>query len=475
MDEPTNHLDLDARNWLEEFLISYPDAVVLVSHDRFFLDAVATAIVEIGLKSLTNYQGGYSHYLVERDARLERLREQKRRQDEEVARMQAFINRFRYQATKAAQVQSRVKMLAKITPIDIPPERMNVHFTFPSCPRSGRTVVELRDVHKSYGTLIVFARANVLVERGDRVALVGPNGAGKSTLMRMLSGVESPDTGERVEGPNVVRAVLRAGRSHPAGRLAERLRDPVLRVARQHGPRHSHDPRGIPLHGRRCSQAREGLVGRRTHEAGGGPHASTPLEHAAPRRADQPPRHRLDQRLLDALLDYGGTLIFVSHDRYFVDRLATKVIEIGSGEAVVYPGTYEDFRWSKQQRARPANPDPPVKSRPPKRPVRAQTPRRPSHSVTHRQTQAETRRHQRRLKALSDRIAELEQRISEREETVQKLEAEMAQPLFYQDEAEAQRTIARHQSLMWEVGDLMNQWEALHAQAGELKEAGIES
>ena len=475
LDEPTNHLDLDARNWLEEFLISYPDAVVLVSHDRFFLDAVATAIVEIGLKSLTNYQGGYSHYLVERDARLERLREQKRRQDEEVARMQAFINRFRYQATKAAQVQSRVKMLAKITPIDIPPERMNVHFTFPSCPRSGRTVVELRDVHKSYGTLIVFARANVLVERGDRVALVGPNGAGKSTLMRMLSGVESPDTGERVEGSNVVAQYFaqdEATRLDGSLNVYETLSSgsPVNMVPAIRTILGGFLFTGDDVHKR----VKVLSGGERTRLAV----ARMLLRPSNTLLLDEPTNHLdIDSTnvLLDALLDYGGTLIFVSHDRYFVDRLATKVIEIGSGEAVVYPGTYEDFRWSKQQRARPANPDPPVKSRPPKRPVRAQTPRRPSHSVTHRQTQAETRRHQRRLKALSDRIAELEQRISEREETVQKLEAEMAQPLFYQDEAEAQRTIARHQSLMWEVGDLMNQWEALHAQAGELKEAGIES
>ena len=204
LDEPTNHLDLDARNWLEDFLRSYSGSVVLVSHDRFFLDTVVTAIVEVGLRRLTTYRGGYSAYLTERDARLERLREQKRRQDEEVARIQAFIDRFRYQATKAAQVQSRVKMLEKITPVEVPPERKRVHFTFPSCARSGRAVIELRHARKCYGDLTVFDDANVLVERGDRVALVGPNGAGKSTLMRMLSGVESPDSGERVEGGQLV-------------------------------------------------------------------------------------------------------------------------------------------------------------------------------------------------------------------------------------------------------------------------------
>ena len=159
LDEPTNHLDLDARNWLEEYLSGYPHAVILVSHDRFFLDAVVTRITEIGLRTLTDYAGNYTDYLRERDARMERLRQQKRDQDEEVARMEAFINRFRYQATKAAQVQSRIKMLDKIVPIEIPPERKRVHFTFPACaeerPDGAGAAATSR---KAYGGQRVFAR-----------------------------------------------------------------------------------------------------------------------------------------------------------------------------------------------------------------------------------------------------------------------------------------------------------------------------
>ena len=156
LDEPTNHLDLDARNWLEDYLSDYPHAVILVSHDRFFLDAVVTRITEIGMRRLTDYPGNYSDYLVEREARMERLRQQKRDQDEELARMDAFINRFRYTATKASQVQSRLKMREKIVPIEIPPERKRVHFTFPACAKSGRTVLDLRDVRKSYDGRVVF-------------------------------------------------------------------------------------------------------------------------------------------------------------------------------------------------------------------------------------------------------------------------------------------------------------------------------
>src|SRR5437773_7279094 len=194
LDEPTNHLDLEARNWLEEYLNGYPYAVILVSHDRFFLDAVVTRIADLTLRQLTDYHTNYSGYLVEHHERIEALRKAKREQDEEIARVKMFIDRFRYQATKASQVQSRIKMLEKVMPIEVPPERKRIHFNFPSCAKSGRTVIELRGVRKSYGDLAVFddcgrsGGVNLHIERGDRIALVGPNGAGKSTLMRMLSG-----------------------------------------------------------------------------------------------------------------------------------------------------------------------------------------------------------------------------------------------------------------------------------------------
>src|SRR5688572_19589762 len=192
LDEPINHLDLDARNWLEEYLGAYPYAVILVSHDRYFLDAVVTRITDLHLRKLTDYVGNYSKYVEQRDAMLERLRQAKREQDDEVARVKMFIDRFRYQATKAAQVQSRIKLLEKVVPIEVPPERKRIHFRFPACPKSGRTVMEVKGASKAYGALKVFEKVDLHIERGDRIALVGPNGAGKSTLMRLLSGEEAP-------------------------------------------------------------------------------------------------------------------------------------------------------------------------------------------------------------------------------------------------------------------------------------------
>ena len=461
MDEPTNHLDLEARNWLEDFLVGYPHAVVLVSHDRFFLDRVVTSIAELGLRTLTRYPGSYSAYLVERDARLARLREQKRQQDEEVARMQAFIDRFRYKATKAAQVQSRVKMLEKVKPIEVPPERKRVHFEFPASAKSGRTVLELRSVCKAYGALRVFDGVNVHIERGDRIALVGPNGAGKSTLMRMLAATEAPDSGARVEGPHVVAQYFaqdEANRLDPALTVYETLSagSPVHMV-----PAIRNILGGFLFEGDDVHKPVAVLSGgERTRLA-----VARMLLHPSNTLLLDEPTNHLDidstDVLLDALTDYGGTLIFVSHDRYFVDRLATKVLEIGSGTAALYPGTYEEFRWSVAQRALPAAAAAP-------RPRQTPAPARRGRGAEERRLQAEARRLERRLRTLQDRIAKLEQRIGEREQAVRALETDMSEPGFYSDEARAKAGIDRHQALMWEVGDLMNQWEAMQQEADDL-------
>ncbi len=247
LDEPTNHLDLEVRNWLESYLREYPHAVILVSHDRFFLDAVVTKIADLNLRALTDYHGNYSDYLIERDARIERLRAAKREQDEEVARIKMFIDRFRYQATKAAQVQSRIKLLEKVVPIEVPPERKKVHFTFPAASKSGRTVLELKHVRKAYGPLVVFDDITLHIERGDRIALVGPNGTGKSTLMRMLSGDEAPDRGDRHVGHQVVSEVLRAGRSDTTRSEPDGIRDAHDRLAAAHGASDPEHPRWVPV------------------------------------------------------------------------------------------------------------------------------------------------------------------------------------------------------------------------------------
>ena len=474
LDEPTNHLDLDARNWLEDFLADYPHALVLVSHDRYFMDRVVTRIAEVGLRTLTPYAGTYSEYLVAREARIATLIDQKKRQDEEIARIRLFIDRFRYQATKAAQVQSRVKMLEKITPIEVPVERKRVHFSFPDCRRSGRVALELQGIRKAYGPTVVLDSVDAHVVRGDRIAIVGPNGAGKSTLMRMLAGTEPPDQGTRVEGHHLVAQYF-------AQDEATQL-DPDLTVYDTLGASSPTDMlptirnilggflfSGDDIH----KPVRVLSGGERTRLA-----VARMLLHPSNTLLLDEPTNHLDidstNVLLDALKAFGGTLVFVSHDRYFVEQLATSIIEVGQGDAVRYPGTYEEFRWSKTQRAA-SRPDPPRSST-------SRGARSVAGALTHQQAarsagqesreqrrrEAQTERRLKRTRtAREKRIGELERRIAAREDEIKEIEEAMAAPGFYTDRDAAKPVVDRHQNLMWEVGDLMGQWEALQHADGE--------
>jgi ATP-binding cassette subfamily F protein 3 len=469
LDEPTNHLDLEARNWLEEYLNGYPHAVILVSHDRFFLDAVVTRIADLTLRTLTDYVGNYSDYIVQHEAKIEALRKAKREQDEEVARVKMFIDRFRYQATKASQVQSRIKMLEKVVPIEVPPERKKIHFTFPSCAKSGRTVLELKNVRKAYGDLVVFDRLHVHIERGDRIALVGPNGVGKSTLMRMLSGEERPDTGERVEGHHLVMQYFaqdEATRMDPTPTVYETLasgspNDMVPAIRNILG--------GFLFSGDDVyKKVRVLSGGERTRLAV----ARMLLRPSNTLLLDEPTNHLdLDSKevLLDALVDYGGTLIFVSHDRYFVERLATKIVEVGNGTAVVYPGTYKEFLWHKEHPH-----EAPTQNRQDGRERRDGQDRKkarsteppPKPKIDHaekKRADAEARREQKALQARRTQIEELEARIAACENAIKEIEQTMSAPGFYEDREAAQPIVERHQALMWEVGDLMHRWEELQS------------
>jgi len=473
LDEPTNHLDLEARNWLEEYLHAYPFAVILVSHDRFFLDAVVTRIADLTLRTLTDYIGNYSDYIVQHEARLEALRKAKREQDEEVARVKMFIDRFRYQATKASQVQSRIKMLEKVVPIEVPPERKKIHFNFPSCAKSGRTVLELKNVRKVYGDLVIFDTLNLHIERGDRIALVGPNGVGKSTLMRMLSGEETPDSGERVEGHHLVMQYFaqdEATRMDPLPTVYETLasgspNDMVPAIRNILG--------GFLFSGDDVyKKVRVLSGGERTRLAV----ARMLLRPSNTLLLDEPTNHLdLDSKevLLDALVDYGGTLIFVSHDRYFVERLATKIIEVGNGAALAYPGTYKEFLWHKE------HPQPPLtvaRSLQPgaKTSVKSPEPRLAKAGALHeskpridhaekKRADAEARKEQKAAQAKREKIEALENKIAECENALREIEQTMSAPGFYDNREAAQPVIDRHQALMWEVGELMHRWEELQS------------
>ena len=347
LDEPTNHLDLEARNWLEGYLGEYPNAFVLVSHDRYFLDVTVRRIVELWNKGLHFYTGGYTRYEQLKDERRGQLMAAYDNQQDRIRQLEAFINRFRYQATKAKQVQSRIKELDRIERIEIPPEEKSIHFSFPQPKPSGRIVAEFKNVAKSYGDHQVFSEVDFIIERGDRVALVGVNGAGKSTLIKILAGTEPVTRGEYTLGHNAQPDYFAQDQYKELDQDAKLL-DDIASVA----PRASNTELRNILG---CFLFSEDDVFKRIAILSGGERNRYALARMLMMPSnflllDEPTNH-LDMRakdvLLTALEEYTGTVVFVSHDRYFIDKLATRIFEVEDGRVHVFPGNYEDYMWRK--------------------------------------------------------------------------------------------------------------------------------
>ena len=348
LDEPTNHLDLEARNWLEDYLRNYEYSFILISHDRYFLDVTTNKIVEIWNKGVHFYTGNYEKYLMEKGMRKATLEAAYRNQKEKVEQLEAFINRFRYQATKAKQVQSRIKELEKIERIEVPPDEKIIHFTFPQPKPSGRIVAEFQNVSKSYGEKFVFGKANFVIERGDRIALVGPNGAGKSTMIKLLSGLEPLSTGTYTIGHNVILDYFAQDQYKELDGDAKLLED-LRNIA---GMKTDTELRSLLG----CFLFSEDDVFKKIGVLSGGERnryalAKILLQPSNFLLMDEPTNH-LDMRakdvLLEALASFTGTVVLVSHDRYFIDKLATKVYEIDEGEVRIYAGNYEDYLFRKQ-------------------------------------------------------------------------------------------------------------------------------
>ena len=355
LDEPTNHLDLEARNWLEEYLTTYPYAYVIISHDRYFLDITVKRIVEIWNKQMHFYAGNYDQYLAGKAARKEQLVSAYKTQHDRIDQLEVFINRFRYTATKAKQVQSRIKELEKMERIEIPEEEKTVHFSFPQPKPSGRIVAEFADVAKSYGERgisehKVFEKVSYMIERGERIALGGVNGAGKSTLIKLLAGQEPLTAGEYKLGHNV----------EPDYFAQDQYKelDPEARILDDLGELSSASTQTQLRSLLGCFLFSGDDVFKRIGVLSGGERNRYALLKMLLHPAnflllDEPTNH-LDLRakdvLLEALMKYTGTVVFVSHDRYFIDKLATRVFEIGDGKVEIYPGNYEDYLWRKQGR-----------------------------------------------------------------------------------------------------------------------------
>ncbi|MHB1397932.1 MAG: ABC-F family ATP-binding cassette domain-containing protein [Trichloromonadaceae bacterium] len=460
LDEPTNHLDLPARDWLESYLAAYPFSVVLVSHDRFFLDQVVSRIVEVWNGALTEYPGNYSQYLVERERRVSALQEAKTRQDEEIGKIEAFISRFRYQANKASLVQSRIKQLEKIERILVPPARKRIAFRFPEPPKGGRLAVALRSIDHGYGPLRVLQKVEVQVERGERLALVGANGAGKSTLMRLLSGAEAPEQGEREAGHNLHLAYFAQDQAKTLDASRTVLEEITAAAPFEMVPK-IRDILGSFLFSGDDVQKRVGVLsgGERNRLA----LAILLLRPANLLLLDEPTNHldlKSKEVLLEALQGYSGTLVFVSHDRYFVDALATRVIEVGGGKAQSWFGNYEEFLRQKAALGDASHSADRVEQKTVNGAADADG-RGEDQRLSHEERKEVKKLERRRQKELADleaTIEALEQELAAQEQT-------MADPALYQDAQRWREISTRHNALQQQIAEQYGRWEALQQEA----------
>jgi ATP-binding cassette, subfamily F, member 3 len=488
LDEPTNHLDLEARNWLEEYLQNYPHAFVLISHDRYFLDVTVNKIAEIWNKRFWFYTGNYDKFLAQKTQRNEQLQAAYRNQRDRIEQLEVFINRFRYQATKAKQVQSRIKELEKIERIEIPPEEKTIHFSFPQPKPSGRIVAEFEGVAKTYPSKDrsgngsaekeVFRNVSFMIERGERIALVGVNGAGKSTLIKLLAGTEKVTRGEYRLGHNVEADYFAQDQYKeldPDARILDDLGD----ASPGSGETELRSLLG-------CFLFSDEDVFKKIGVLSGGERGRYALLRLLLHPAnflllDEPTNH-LDLRakdvLLNALVEYTGTVVFVSHDRYFIDKLATRVFEVGDGKVEIFPGNYEDYLWRKQggQHLAPTLADVPGKKTTKSagaplgaagsgsRSVAAQQP-------TNGNKSAEPETPKKRVnpikrKQMEDRVRELEEKIGRAESEVARLESALQN---FVSAEENHRQSQELEEFKASHAALIQEWEGLSEELQESK------
>ncbi len=447
LDEPTNHLDLEARNWLEDYLHDYPNAFILISHDRYFLDVTVSKVVEVWNKRVTIFTGNFTHYQRQKDERMEQLRAAQRNQQDRVAQIESFVDRFRAKATKAKQAQSRLKELEKMEMIEIPEEEPIIHFKFPSPKPSGRVVAEFKEVAKSYGEKKVFDSVNLTIERGDRIALVGHNGAGKSTLIKLLTGLEGLTAGEYKLGHNVEFDYFAQDQYKALDPEAEILDDLCAAAPRATAT----ELRGLLG----CFLFREDDVFKKIGVLSGGERNRYALCKLLTQPSnfvllDEPTNH-LDMRakevLLEALKGYEGTVVFVSHDRYFIDELAKKVFEVAGGKVTAYPGNYEEFLRAKARQIAPVE-------------VAAETVKAVKAAAEVAPVTAR-RLNPMKLQQLEKRLGEVEAEIARREAAVAEYETQLAS---YTSAEESQRLASEAAAEREKIEALMLEWETVSEQ-----------
>jgi ATP-binding cassette subfamily F protein 3 len=458
LDEPTNYLDIEARTWLEQFLEGYRGGLLIVSHDRWFLDAVVRAVAEIYLARVSVYSGNYSRYEEVRARELASVMARWRAQQEEIAHIESFIRRFRYNASKARLVQSRITQLDKMERIEIPPIVKPIAFSFPPPPACGRIVLGADGVGKSYDARLVFRGVSFEVSRGDKLVVVGVNGAGKSTLLRIIAGHEPPDDGRLSWGTGIVPASY-SQESADSWASEKQVIEEVETAA----------PTPLVPEVRTLLGAflfRGDDVFKSVSVLSGGEKSRLSLLMLLLRPAnllvlDEPTNH-LDMSSKDVLLraldSFSGTIIFVSHDRHFIQNLATAVLEVKDGGARYFPGGYEYYlrRVGQEQEAAAAQAT--GRERPAPRVVSALQQERQEDK----RLKAELRAGEREEALLLEELERLEAERREIEET-------MAQPEVYADGGRMRELRRRHDRTIAGHADAMKRWEELDARLGALR------
>jgi len=457
LDEPTNFLDLEARIWLEGFLRETATGVLVVSHDRYFLDTTVNEVAELYQGNLTIYPGSFSSYERRRIQELEQIAEAYEQQQEEIARIEQFIRRFRYKATKARQVQSRVKALERMERIEAPPVHKTLHFSFPEAPRSGRLSAQIEDLHKTYGGKRVFAAAGLTLSRGEKWALVGPNGVGKSTLMRMMAGREEADSGTIRYGSGV-----QVGYYSPEEvenlEEAKTIEELVTDWAPTEMVPHLRSLLGAFLF-------RGDDVYKAVAVLSGGEKSRLALLRLLLQPTnllflDEPTNH-LDLQskdiLLDALSRYSGTVVFVSHDRNFIDALADRVAEVGGGGIRPYPGDYAYYLWRKNQEEQSPEHSEPSRSAESFEP-----------QGSFQQVREQSKAQKRELRRLEREEEELLATMEQLDEEGTRLEHLLAQEAVYRDGQRVREIKEQLEAITNRRERLMSRWESVDKQRKEV-------
>ena len=480
LDEPTNHLDLVSLIWLEEFLINYPGAMVIVSHDRVFLNHLIDRIAEIEAQKIGFYYGDYDHYLEEKEARIQILEATYKTQQRKIEQTERFIERFRAKNTKSSQVQSRIKMLEKIERIELPEKKKEIRFHFPAPKRSGHKVVEVKNLHKSYSETVVYQGIDLNLYRGDKVALVGPNGAGKSTLLKILAGVLDFEKGEVILGKDVTRAYF-AQHQFDILRPENTVFEELLSVATDESQTELRTILGTFLFSGEEIEKRVSVLS-------GGEKSRLILAKMLLKPAnfllfDEPTSH-LDipsRNVLEmALNQFQGTICLITHDRHLINEIANKIIEIDRGFPHLYPGNYDYYLYKKQQ-IQSEEPVGAILSGPEalldRRHELPLQKKKSKYRVKEerRKRAQEMDQFRRQLSSLEKRFQEVEKSLHEATQKLDHLNQRLSDPNLYLNQQETYETVQTHKQVKEQVRELTQLWEFLALELEELKKASLMS